>query len=182
MAARFAYDFSDNLPKIPVKLYEGTATRGDVIGADGLVMTDAITYSAPIVKGDYVKLKDDSNSGGEIVVEKFVPGNEENNIIGRIVDAPKGTDAVTTSGQAPAHAQRRRATLALRAVAVVEMTADGVQVAGQNCVYKESGASVTVTAGGAVPAANGVQVALAHALDATKFPVALGYFEYQPAD
>ena len=182
MASRFAYDFTDNLPKIPVKLYEGTATRGDVIGADGLVLPDAITYSAPIVKGDYVKLKDDSNSGGEIVVEKFVPGNEENNIIGKIVDSPKGTDAVTTSGQTPAHAQRRRASIGIRAVAVTDMVADGVQVAGQNVVYKESGASVTVTAGGAVPAANGVQVALTHALDGVKFPVALGYFGYNPAD
>lgn len=178
MVKKYVYD--DMLPRVPVKLSEGVITRADKLEHGKIVTTES--YASQLTKGDKVILVDDSNSGGEIVVAKFAPGNEVNDCIGEIDDYPMGYDDVTTSGQTPAHAQRRRATLKLYANAVDMFTADGTITAGHKVVYKESGTEMTLTDASAGPSANGQMVALAHASSGAEFPVALGYMGYQPAD
>jgi hypothetical protein len=180
MAAKMLYDYPD-ASAVPVKLYEGTITKANVIKG-GLTVDDAITYNAPIAKGDYVKIRSDENSGGEIVVEKVTLGsNEVNDIHGVVIDSPSGDDQVTATGGTPAHAQRRVATVMFfgHRIRMFDVTIAGAIRGGYSILYSESAAGVVE---GSATLANGDAVACAYAAAGSVIPVLLGYYGFHPGD
>lgn len=182
MAARFSYKDMDS-SCLPVKLYEGTITKADVIGPDGLIVEDTITYQYPLEKGDLVSFYSDKNSGGEIVVQKVTLGsNEVNDAAGIVIDAPMGNDAVTATGQTPAHAQRRSATIKCFGDPIIEefdVTDAGAIRAMYSVLFSESAAGVVE---GSATLANGDAVAMAYTAASGIVPVLMGYAGFHPGD
>lgn len=183
MTARFSYKGMDS-QRLPVKLSEGTLTRADTIGPDGLVYEDQGTYSAELQKGDKVIFVSDSNSGGEIVVGAAGLGSNDVDVaVGEIIDVPFGSDGVTASGQTPAHAQRRSATIRCYGDPIIEEF-DVDSSAAVRAQYKlqwsedDAGAveedSSTLTAG--------CNVAMAYTAADGKVPVLMGLSGFMAAD
>jgi hypothetical protein len=174
MTARESLIYTDNMPKVPAKLYEGTITRADAM-KNGLVITDAETYSLPIVKGDLVRIRTHSVQG-QFLVEKAIAANDSDWAIGICVDTPIGGDGITVSGQTPAAAQRRTATIALFGDGVIELTVSqtGVIAPGDTVALDEDESNqveTDVLYASTGTAANGGMVALTYA--ATNTIVAL---------
>ena len=181
MTARFSYANMDP-QRLPVKLYEGTITRADKIGADGLVVEDTVAYNSQLEKGDLVIFYSDSNSGGEVVVTTAGLGNDNvDNAVGIIIDTPIGNDTVTATNGTPAHAQRRSATIRCFGTQIEEFTATAAAIRAMYKVqFSESTAdaieedSSTLTAGAAV--------AMAYTAASGICPVLMGYNGFLPAD
>lgn len=182
MAARFSYKDMDS-SCLPVKLFEGTITKADVIGPDGLVIEDTITYQYPIAKGDLVAFYSDQNSGGEVVVQKVTLGsNEVNDAAGIVIDSPMGNDAVTATSGTPAHAQRRSATIKCFGDPIIEefdVTDAGAIRAMYSVLFSESAAGVVE---GSATLANGDAVAMAYTAASGIVPVLMGYAGFHPGD
>jgi hypothetical protein len=183
MAARFSYKGMDS-QRLPVKLYEGTITKADKFGPDGLLVEDTVAYSAELQKGDKVIFYSDSNSGGEIVVTAAGLGSNDVDVaVGEIIDTPMGNDTATTSSGTPAHALRRSATIRCYGDPIVEEfdVDTGAAVRAQ---YKlqwsedDAGAveedSSTLTAG--------CNVAMAYTAADGKVPVLMGLSGFMAAD
>jgi hypothetical protein len=180
MAARFDYNNID-VNKVPVKFYEGTVTRSTALSG-GLVVDDAMTYSAQISKGDKVIFYSDANSGGEIVMQKVTLGsNEVNDVHGIVIDDPIGSDDVTATSGTPAHAQRRGGTVKMKGVAMTTMdvTDAGAIRAAYSVKYSESADGVIE---GSATLANGDAIAAAYTAASGKIPVLEGYHGFHPAD
>ena len=111
------YTYTDSLPKVPANLYEGTRTEYTGQGDDGGESTIGV-YSAPISKGDLVKIKDHTTNG-LFLVEKLAAG--DNTMIGMVIDDPIGEDTVTATGGTPATANQRVATVALFGMGVIDL-------------------------------------------------------------
>lgn len=111
------YVYTDNLPKVPVNLYEGTRTEYTGQTDDGGETTLGV-YSAPLAKGDLVKLKDHSTAGTILVEALAADGNVMHGII---IDDPIGEDTVTATGGTPAAAQQRVATVAFFGDGIIEL-------------------------------------------------------------
>jgi hypothetical protein len=182
MAARFSYKDMDS-SRLPVKLYEGTITKADVIGPDGLIVEDTITYQYPLEKGDLVSFYSDANSGGEIVVQKVTLGSDEvNNAAGIIIDTPMGNDAVTATSGAPAHAQRRSATIKCFGDPIIhefDATDAGAIRAMYSVLFSEAAPGVIE---GSATLANGDAVAMAYTAASGIVPVLMGYSGFHPKD
>ena len=182
MTARFSYKDMDS-SCLPVKLYEGAITKADVIGPDGLVIEDTVSYAAPLVKGDLVAFYSDTNSGGEVVVQKVTLGSDEvNDAAGIVIDAPMGNDAVTATGGTPAHAQRRSATIKCFGDPIIEefdVTDAGVIRAMYSVLFSEAAAGVIE---GSATLANGDAVAMAYTAASGIVPVLMGYAGFHPKD
>ncbi len=181
MAARFSY--ADMDPKaLPVKLYEGTFTRADTIGPDGLVQEDSGTYSAQLEKGDLVIFYSDSTSNGEVVVTSAGLGSDNvDTAVGVIIDTPFGSDGTTTSGETPAHAQRRSATIRCFGAQIEEFDATAAVIRAQyKLQWSESTAdaveedSATLT--------QGCNVAMAYTPANGIVPVLMGLNGFMAAD
>ena len=111
------YDYTDSLPKVPAQLFEGTRT--EYTGQNDQGGEDTIgVYSAPINKGDLVKIKDHTTNG-LFLVEKLAAG--DNTMVGIVIDDPIGEDTVTATGGTPAAAQQRTATVAVFAMGVIDL-------------------------------------------------------------
>lgn len=182
MAARFSYKDLDS-GRLPVKLYEGTVTKADKFGPDGLLIEDTIAYSAEIQKGDYVAFYSDNGSGGEIVVQKVTLGsNEVNDVHGIVIDTPMGNDTVTASSGTPAHAQRRSATIRCLGDKVIEeftATSAGAIRAAYSVSFSEAADGVIE---GSATLDNGNMVAMAYTAASGIVPVLMGYSGFHPAD
>lgn len=113
------HTYTDSLPKIPANLYEGTRTEYTGQTDDGGETTLGV-YSAPLAKGDLVKIRNHTTNG-LFLVEKAAAG--DNTIIGQLIDTPIGEDTVTASGGTPATAQQRIGTIALFGMGVITLTA-----------------------------------------------------------
>jgi hypothetical protein len=138
-------------------------------------MKDMGVYSLPVAKGDLVRIRTHSVQG-QFLVEKAVAANDSDWAIGIVVDDPIGDDGVTVSGQAPAAAQRRRATVALFGDGVIELTVSqtGVIAPGDTVALDEDESNqveTDVLYASTGTAANGGMVALTYA--ATNTIVAL---------
>lgn len=182
MAARFSYKDMDS-SKLPVKLYEGTVTKADKFGPDGLLVEDTIAYSAEIQKDDLVAFYSDANSSGEIVVQKVTLGsNEVNDAAGQVIDTPMGNDTVTASSGTPAHAQRRSATIKCFGDPVVhefDVTSAGAIRAMYSVLFSEAAEGVIE---GSATLANGNAVAMAYTAASGIIPVLMGYAGFHPGD
>lgn len=183
MAARKSYNYGpEDMDGIPVVLYEGTATRGDTEGPDGLIIEDAITRQYPLKKGDLVKFYSDSNNPGIVQVEKVTLGSDEvNDAVGRLADDPlaKG-DSVTVSGAVPAIGQRRVATMKAFGSRMEEFKATGGAIRAQySAKFDESAAGVVE---GSATLANGSMVAAAYTALNGITPVLMGYYGFHPED
>jgi hypothetical protein len=182
MTDYFRYQFIDNLPQVPCKAYEYTVTVSTAaVNGRGEKNDRVVIYATPIAKGDEVVVYDDSNSNGEIVVSKFLTGNDVDRAHGRAIDDPKGADNSTANGGTPTHAKRRTVTVAFYGDAVMDFVADGTITAGYGMGFKESGASATLTAITSTPTA-GAMIALAHQTTGNYFPVLLGFSGYAATD
>jgi len=177
------YDYIDRLPKIPVKLFEGTRTEYTGQLDTGGETTLGV-YSAPVEKWDLVKIKDHTTNE-LVLVEAAAAGNEGNFIHGIIIDDPIGSDTVTATGGTPAAAQRRTATMAVFAIGTKEMTvsanaaiAPGDQVGADE---NETNEIMTLTAYASV-ATNGGLYSLGYGAAGQSVPVAINGGFYHPAD
>jgi hypothetical protein len=181
MASRVAINNMRNLPVKTAKAYEGTFTRyNTAISPNGGVVDGAGVYSAPIAKGDMVKLKAGTDKGF-ILVEKAAAGNDLDYIHGIAVSSPQGVDNVTVSGATPAVAYNRKVDVAFFGLAIVELVAEGTMVVGNRALKSESVTNGVVDAGSA-PTVNGALVNLAYATVGEFVPVLVGAAVYHPAD
>ena len=181
MAARFSYVGIDP-NRLPVKLYEGTVTKADKFGPDGLLVEDTVAYQYEIQKGDLVAFYSDANSGGEVVVTKVTLGtNEVNDAAGIVIDTPMGNDTVTASSGTPAHAQRRSATIRCFGVQIEEfdVTAAGNLRAMYSAIFSEAAEGVIE---GSATLANGDMVIMAYTAASGIVPVLMGYSGFHPGD
>ena len=176
MTARFSYANMDP-QKVPVKLYEGYVTVADKIGPDGMVIEDTVAYSAPLVKGDKVKVYSDSTSGGEIVMQKYAEGSDVDIAYGVVIDTPMGADNTTATTYTPTHALRRSATVRFFGTQIEEHenTSGTYITAGYNVVWDESDDGVVVGALTGNTLVNGSAVALAYTAAAGFVPVLRGF-------
>jgi hypothetical protein len=112
--------FMKNFPVVSVEVYEGTLTRytGSVSPTGGINEGVAV-YSAPVVKGDFVKLKNHTTNG-IILVE--LAGVAAAYMHGVAVSDPMGIDNTTVSGQTPVTGLRRIVDVAFFGLGIIEMT------------------------------------------------------------
>ena len=181
MTARFSYANMDP-QKLPVKLYEGTITKADKFGPDGLLVEDTIAYSSELAKGDLVIFYSDSNSGGEVVVQAAGLGsNDVDNAVGIIIDTPFGNDTVTASSGTPAHAQRRSATIRCFGTQIEEFTATAAAI---RAMYKLQFSESTADAveEDSATLTQGCNVAMAYTAASGIVPVLMGYNGFMAAD
>lgn len=119
MASRTAFNAMRNLPVKSVQAYEGTLTRyTSSVSPRGGVNEGAAVYSAAIVKGDLVKIKNHTTQG-LVLVEKSAAGDEL--VHGIAVSSPQGIDNTTASGGTPTAAYRRLVDVAFFGLAIIEM-------------------------------------------------------------
>lgn len=116
-----------NFPVVTCDAYEGTITRyTSAVTPTGGIAEGAAVYSAPIEKGDFVKLKDNTETGGIILVEASAAGDEL--FIGMAVSDPFGVDNTTASSGTPAAAYRRKVDVALFGLGIIEATVSATAV------------------------------------------------------
>jgi hypothetical protein len=179
MTARSSLVYMDGFPKVPAKLYEGTLTLANAM-VGGLKVENVQTYSAPIVKGDLVRIKAHTETGGVFLVEKAAAANDADTVIGMCIDDPIGNDGATATGQTPAAAYRRTATIALFGIGVIELTTSetGAVAPGDSIALDESENNQieTDTAFASIAKAdNGSGVALTYAATGTIVAVLIGF-------
>ena len=118
---RSAFNAMGNLPVKTVQAYEGTLTRyTSSVSPRGGVNEGAAVYSAPIVKGDFVKVKTHTDQG--VVLVEVTAANDEM-VHGVAVASPQGIDNTTVSGQTPVKALRRLVDVAFFGLAIIEVSA-----------------------------------------------------------
>lgn len=184
MTSRQSYGYGpDKIDNVPVKLYEGTVTRGDVELSNGNIEEDAITArSAGLKKGSFIKFYNDSSKPGVIQVQLAgIGANDVDDAVGIIVDNPLGNDDVTASGGTPAFAQRRTATAKFFGARIQELNATSAAAirAGYTVLFSESEEGIIE---GGTTLANGASVAAAYTAASTPCPVLMGYYGHLPAD
>jgi hypothetical protein len=186
MTAVNRFEFTEHMPKIPVKLYEGTLTRYDVMGVDGKMQDDVGVYSAPVVKGDLVRIKTHTTNG-LILMEKAAAGDDKDWAHGIVVDNPIGEDNATASSGTPAAAYQRTCTVALFAQGVITLTvsATGAVSPGDSLALDENEdneVQVLTQYASVGIASNGGWVSLGYGAAGYTIPVAIGMSCAGPAD
>lgn len=184
MAERKSYVFApDQMEGIPVICYEGTVTRGDVELPDGSIQSDVITArSEGLKKGDLVKFYSDSSNPGVIIVQKVTLGsNEVNDAVGVLADNPLGNDNTTATGQTPAFAQRRVASMKafFHRIEEFDVTSAGAIRANYSVLFSEAAEGVIE---GSSTLANGNMIAAAYTAASGIVPCAMGYYGFHPGD
>jgi hypothetical protein len=183
MTARFSHKYIDNLPRVPVKCYEYTVTVAEnAVNGRGDTIDRVVIYATPLEKDDLVVLYADSNSEGEIVVSKYIPGDDVDQVHGILIDNPEGNDDTTANGGTPAHAQRRTASVAFFGDAVDDrVDAEGTMTAAYGCGWGESAATPTLVPVTSTPTAGAI-VALASVSSGARFPALYGFNGYGAKD
>jgi hypothetical protein len=126
MATRKAMNAMGNLPVKSVQAFEGTLTRyTTAVSPRGGVVEGAAVYSAPIAKGDFVKLKDHTDQ--DVVLVEVIAVDDEQ-VHGVAVASPQGIDNTTASGDTPAAALRRLVDVAFFGIGIMEMTVSATAV------------------------------------------------------
>ena len=168
MASRVAYNNFRSLPVHMAFAYEGTVTRPTVsFSPMGGQNEGAVSYSAPIVKGDFVKFYSDATnkSAAGIVVQK---AGTSDVLAGIAVSDPQGIDNTTADSGTPAYNLRRRVDVAFFGDAIIEVTLTGTVTAGSR-VAAAFGASTTA------PSANGGLVHMISDVSGAIVPVLTGF-------
>lgn len=180
MASRVALNHMGNLPVKTAFAYEGTLTRYTAgFTADGGNEAVAV-YSAPIVKGDLVKLYVSEAATGRISVAKATAGDDADYAHGIAVSSPQGIDNATTSGNTPANAYQRRVDVAFFGIAIIELEANGAIPVGSGVELSESESNVVGDDG--TNGENGGWVAMSLGADGVKIAILVGASHYHPAD
>jgi hypothetical protein len=124
MAARVSYINTRNFPVLTVKAYEGTLTRYTTGFNEVGGQQDVAVYSAPMVKGALVQLKDHTTLD-VIQVERVAAG--DNVAHGITVSSPQGVDNATTTGGTPTYVYQRKVDVAFFAMGVIELTVSATE-------------------------------------------------------
>jgi hypothetical protein len=180
MTARQSFNHHGNFPVKNCKLSEGALTRADVIGPNGGVVEDAVSYAVPIEKGDLVRLDVGSTDKGVICVEKAAAGNDLDYVHGIVVSNPEGIDATTTTAGTPVSANQRMADVALFGTGIIELETGATTAPGDGIELSESEDNIVGTQGAVIT--NGGMIALTYAVDGEKVAILVGATHYQPAD
>lgn len=167
-----------NFPVIGVKANEGTVTRYNSVAPTGADNDGAAVYSAPLVKGDLVKL-DQHTTNGLIIVEKAVAGNDLDVAHGIVVSNPSGVDNTTTSAGTPAVADQRIVDIAFFGLGVIELTASatGAVNPGDSLALDEdenNEVETDVALASITKADNGSMIALSYAAAGSKVSCLVG--------
>lgn len=177
--ARKAMNSMRNLPVKTFRAYEGTLTRyTTAVGPRGGVVEGAAVYSAPVAKGDFVKIYSHTNQGYEIV-EKFAYGEGADLMIGVAVSSPQGIDNTTVSGQTPVVGLERFVDVAVFGLAIIEIEAGAAITPGYRVAMAEGENTVVEVA---APTADGVWVALGHYHDGDIAAIVIGFAGHQQFD
>jgi hypothetical protein len=182
MASRKAFNAMRNLPVKTFRAYEGTLTRytGSVSPMGG-VNEGAAVYSAPIAKGDLVKLYLSNADQGTEQVQKFAYGEGADYTLGIAVSDPQGIDNATASGGTPTYVYQRLVDVAVFGLAIIEIEAGGAVRPGYEVAMAEGENTVVeATAGTAV--GSGRWVALGHYHDGDIAAILIGYAGLQVFD
>ena len=174
MVARTSFVNMRNFPVLPVKVSEGILTRADTFSPNGGLIKGMVSYAAPVLKGDLVQLVVGSTDKGVIKVQKLdSAGAEGIQAAGMIVESPKGIDSTTVSGQTPAVANERMASVAFFGLGVIELDAAGT-IAPGSPVFHTEGSNDIVSGGAAAEGVNGQLIALTYAEVNEKVAVLVG--------
>ena len=180
MASRVAINAMGNLPVKTVNASEGTLTRYTTsVSPRGGLNEGVAVYSAPIVKGDLVRLVAE-DTANRVTVEKATAANDADYVVGVAVASPQGIDNTTVSGQTPVDALQRKVDVAFFGLGIIELEANGAIVVGHSIELSESESNVIGDSGAA--GANGDAIALSLGADGTLVAVLLGYCGKFPAD
>lgn len=179
MASRVALNAMDKFPVKTAFAYEGTVTRKDVVSPDGGIIEDVLYYSAPIVKGDLVKLVAEDTTG-RLTVQKAAAGDNLDYMHGIAVSHPQGVDNDTADSGTPVDSLQRRVDVAFFGIGIIELEANGAIVVGHKIELSESESNV-IGDSGAV-GTNGEPIALTLGADGVKVAVLIGYSGHAAAD
>lgn len=192
MASRVAINAMDNMIVKTAKVYEGILTRvSDSVSPMGGVNEGAAYYAAPVVKGDLVKIYAHTETAGHIIVEKAAAAAEDNNQAGNMchgvaVSSPFGADNVTSSGNAPAAANRREVSVLFFGLGIVEFNVDASSAIAPGDLIgmdeNENNAMKTITAYASLSSGNGGIIALTYAAAGGKVAALVGASFYHDAD
>jgi len=174
-----AKDMIRNLPRMTFRLFEDKITVADAFDAAGRKVEGNLAYSSEIKKGNFVKIYASSTTTTP-VAQLAAAGDDE--LIGIIVDNPVRGDSITTTGT-PTVAQMRKATVAVFAQAVMNLSNDGGTAITPQTILGHSGATAgQFEAGTPVVKGNGYSVALEYSTPGTNatptFAAAMGCFGY----
>jgi len=181
MAARVANVFMRNFPVLSCKASEGALTRSDVIGPNGGIIEDVVSYATAIERGDLVQLDAASTDKGVITVKLQVE-DAEGRAHGVAVSNPFGLDAVTVSGAVPVVGYQRMVDVAFFGLGVVEMVVSAhaaITPGSSLALHKDvKGEVVTKEAGDATTlASNGGLMNLTYAAAGETVAVLVGAFQ-----
>jgi len=183
MVARETMNSIKNLPVKTFQAFEGTLTRHpSSIGPSGGT-EDVAVYSAPIRKGDLVRIRDHTDANAE-VVERYPVSTGSVQSIGIAVSDPQGIDNTTSSGGTPAESLRRRVDVAVFGHAIINIRAGGTLRPGRRI-----GMSTTITTPApsvvepstspGEPTANSQWISLGHYSTGAIASVLIGYMGHQ---
>lgn len=172
MASRIALNNMRNLVVKTSFAYEGTITRKDIITPDGGIIEDVLYYSAPIVKGDLVKLYASEDTANRITVQAAGAGPDI--VHGIAVSDPQGIDNTTEDSATPADDLQRRVDVAFFGLAIVEFEATEDITVG-HAVQWDTTEAGKIESGSAVPSENGQPIAMTLGADGTMVAVLLGF-------
>jgi hypothetical protein len=182
MASRKAFNAMRNLPVKTFRAYEGTLTRyTSSVSPMGGVNEGAAVYSAPIAKGDLVKVYLSNADQGYEVVEKFAYGEGADFVLGIAVSDPQGIDNTTVSGQTPVVSLERFVDVAIFGLAIVEIEAGGAIRPGYELAMAE-GENTVVEATAGTTVGSGRWMSLGHYHDGDIAAVLIGYMGRQVFD
>lgn len=181
-----------NFPVVTVNAYEGTLTRyTDAVTPTGGIAEGAAVYSAPIEKGDLVKIRDHTTAG-LILVERHTAANESgdeagNMIHGIAVSAPFGVDNSTTSSGTPTAAYQRKVDVAFFGIGIVELEVDSATAISPGDLVgldenEDNHVKTSIAYASMTADANGGMIALGYAAAAGVIPVLVGASVYHDAD
>lgn len=179
MVARVANVFMRNFVVVTMKLNEGNLTRADVIGPNGGIIEDVVSYASQLEKGDLI-IMDPAATSNDIMVATAAPVSAVGLMHGVLVSQPFGVDEVTVSGAPPAITYQRVADVALFGLGIIELEAADTVVPGDSLPLDSAAAGHVGTAkegaAAATLASNGGLMALTKAIDGQKVAVLVNAF------
>jgi hypothetical protein len=180
MTARVALNNMRNFPVKTCFAYEGTVTRYDVVSGTGGKQEDVAVYSAPIAKGDLVRLYASEDTVNRITVEKAAAGDNKDYVHGIAVSDPQGVDNITATSGTPVDSLQRRVDVAFFGLGIIELEANGAIPVGSGVEISESESNIVGDDG--TDGENGGWIAMTLGADGTKISILVGFSGYLPAD
>lgn len=174
-----AKNMIQNLPRMTFRLFEDKITVADAFDAAGRKIEGNLTPSSEIKKGNFVKIYASSTTTTPIA-QLAAAGDDE--LIGVVLDNPVRGDTISSTGT-PTVAQMRKATVAVFAQAIMNVSNDGASQVAAGGILGHSGATAgQFEAGTPFIKGNAYNVAIEYSTPGTNatptFAAALGAFGY----